>query len=52
MFLFPILFFLLQKWDPNDEGMIECDSCKLWVHDACDKGVGPVLDNPEVCFVC
>ncbi|CAN0248229.1 unnamed protein product, partial [Laminaria digitata] len=41
-----------KKWDPNDEGVVECDSCKLWVHDTCDKGVGPVLDNPEIEFFC
>ena len=41
-------FFFRQKWDPNDDRMVECDACKLWVHDKCDKAAGPVLENPKV----
>lgn len=41
----------LQKSDGHDDKVAECDCCKLWVHHACDKGVGLVLEHPEVLFV-
>lgn len=35
----------------NDERLVECDACKLWVHDKCDGGVAPALESPEVCLL-
>lgn len=52
MFVCFVCLYYVQKAEASDERTIECQSCKLWVHDKCDRRTGAALKDRDVSLRC